>query len=213
MEIAVIADIVGSRRLTDRASAQAAIDRAISEVERDVPLAREPLRATVGDELQGVYIRLDDALASLLLLQLALPEGVQCRFGLGLGAMTTIASSGGDLRDGPAWWAARAAIETVHRKQQRAVPAARTWVVAADDEDESMHAQARLADAYLLARDQLVGAMGARTRRLVYGRCRGVTQRDLAAAEGVTQSAVSQVLANAGASAIVEGYFALRDAT
>jgi len=47
--------------------------------------------------------------------------------------------------------------------------------------------------------------MSARTRRLTYGRCLGITQRELAAAEGVTQPAVSQSLASSGAGAIIEG--------
>ena len=63
-----------------------------------------------------------------------------------------------------------------------------------------------MANSYLLARDQLVGAMSERTRRLTYGRCHGVTQRALAAAEGITQSAVSQALATSGASAVIEGF-------
>jgi hypothetical protein len=68
----------------------------------------------------------------------------------------------------------------------------------------------RHANAYLLVRDQLVGAMSERTRRLTHGRCRGLTQRRLAAQEGITQSAVSQALTAAGAAAVVEGYRLLR---
>ncbi len=117
---------------------------------------------------------------------------------------------GGELQDGPGWWAAREAIETVHAKQQRAAPSARTWVVASPDEDAGVHTAVRHANAYLLARDQIVGAMNERTRRLTIGRCLGVTQRDLAKAEGVTQPAVSQSLANAGASAVIEGFALLR---
>src|SRR3546814_5326864 len=87
---------------------------------------------------------------------------------------------------------------------------ARTWVNVADGVDNAdMRSSAALANAYLLARDQLVGAMSERTRRLVYGRCLGRTQRALAEAEGITQSAVSQALAVAGAGAIVEGFAAL----
>jgi hypothetical protein len=48
--------------------------------------------------------------------------------------------------------------------------------------------------------------MSERARRLTYGRCFGVTQRELAAQEGITQSAVSQLLAASGASAVIEGY-------
>ena len=42
-EVAVIADIVGSRTLDDRAAAQRAIDAVIERVERDAPLATRPL--------------------------------------------------------------------------------------------------------------------------------------------------------------------------
>ena len=67
MSIAVIADIVGSRRLTDRAAAQRDLDAVIAAVERDLPLAREPFAPTVGDEQQATYESLDDALASITL--------------------------------------------------------------------------------------------------------------------------------------------------
>ena len=190
MAIAVIADMVGSRRLADRADAQRMLDDTIARVDEQLAVPHEPLRPTVGDELQGVYETLDDALASLLLIQLSLPDGIECRFGLGVGAVGTFASAGGDLQDGPGWWAAREAIETVHAKQQRAAPSARTWVVASPDEDAGVHTAVRHANAYLLARDQIVGAMNERTRRLTIGRCLGVTQRDLATAEVVTQPAV-----------------------
>lgn len=209
MTIAVIADIVGSRLLPDRSRAQAAFEATMAQVEKDHPLATEPLRPTVGDEFQAVYPRLADALGSLLLVQLALPEGLECRFGIGIGAIGPFASGAGTLSDGPGWWSARDAIDHVHRLQQRAAPSARTWVVVAPEEDGDMHRAASLANAYLLARDQVVGAMGERARRLTYGRCRGVTQRELAAAEGITQPAVSQALTAAGSAAVVEGFLAL----
>jgi hypothetical protein len=210
MTIAVISDIVGSRTLPDRALAQRELDGAISRVEHDLPLATQPLRITVGDEEQGTYANLDDALASLLLLQLVLPDSIQCRFGIGVGEVRTVDVPGGAIDDGPGWWAARKAIDTVHRTQQRAAPSARTWVVVAPGEDAVMHTVASFANAYLLARDEIVSGMSERTRRLVYGRCLRVTQRELAAAEGITQPGVSQALAGAGAGAVIEGFFALR---
>jgi hypothetical protein len=210
MTTVVIADIVGSRRLPDRESAQRALDDAIERVERDHPLARQPLRPTVGDEQQGVYPSLEAALASVLLLQLALPDGIECRFGIGIGEVRSIESAGRQIPEGPGWWAARTAIEVVHGKQQRVAPSARTWTVAAPDEDGSMHAAATLANAYLLARDHLVGSMNERARRLTYGRCGGATQRELAESEGITQPAVSQALAGSGAAAVIEGFKALR---
>lgn len=205
MPIAVIADIVGSRRLPDRAEAQKDLDDAIATVHADFPLALEALHPTVGDEQQAVYPTMDAALASLVLLRLALPDGIECRFGVGVGDVETVPAASGGIPEGPGWWAAREAIETVHAMQKRTAPSARTWVVAAAGHDAVMAQTVRLANAYALTRDHVVGAMSARARRLTYGRCRGLTQAQLATLEGVSQSAVSQALAAAGAGAIVEG--------
>lgn len=203
MVIAVTADIVGSRELADRADAQRLLDEAIARVEEDVPRAVRPLRPTVGDEQQGVYADLSSALGCLLLLQLALPDAVQCRFGVGVGDIEDVPARGGAISEGPAWWAARSAIEKVHALEQRAAPRARTWVAAAEGEDVP---GLEWINAGLLARDEIVGTMSERTRRLAYGRCFGRTQRSLAGAEGITQPAVSQALSSSGAAAVVEGF-------
>lgn len=202
--VAVLLDIVGSRNLPDRAAAQRALDEAITRSEGDLQLATQPLRPTAGDEQQGVYPTLDAALAGLILLRLALPEGLDCRFGVGIGPVEEISSAGGAVPEGPGWWAARAAIERTHALQRRTVPGARTWVVAHEAQSATAHLLARQANIALLSRDQLITDMSARTRRLTYGRCLGITQRELAAAEGITQPAVSQALASSGAGAIVE---------
>lgn len=205
MVIAVTADIVGSRRLPDRAASQRALDEAIARVEKDRPAAVRALRPTVGDEQQGVYPDLDGALAALLLLQLALPDIVECRFGVGIGEVGEIPSRSGDIPEGPGWWAAREAIDHVHDLARRAVPSARTWVVAAEPATDDGLA-ARQANLMLVTRDAVVGGMSERARRLTYGRCLGVTQRALAAEEDITQSAVSQLLATSDARAVVASY-------
>jgi len=207
MTIAVTADIIGSRRIADRAEAQRAFDTAIARVEHDLPVATRGLRPTVGDEQQAVYPTLDAALGAILLLRLALPDGVEFRYGVGIGDVGRVPSAAAaeGIPDGPGWWAARMAIEHVAALQKRAVPQARTWVVA--HESETSHTDAvRWANASLLARDEIVGAMSERVRRLTYGRCLSRTQRELAADEGITQSAVSQGLTTGGAAAIVEGF-------
>lgn len=65
-------------------------------------------------------------------------------------------------------------------------------------------------NAYLLARDELVGAMSARERRLTYGRLIGRSQQELAAEEGISQPSVSKSLRSAGSAALIEGLAALR---
>lgn len=209
MTIAVIADIVASRQLADRAAAQKRLAETVDRVQRDHAVAAVPLSAVVGDELQGEFATLPAAMSWLLLFRLALPDEVDCRFGIGIGEARPIALDDRTIPEGPAWWAARAAIEHVERLQQRAAPLARTWIELGEGEDASMADALALANAYALSRDQLVSAMSERARRLTYGRCLGRSQRRLAESEGITQSAVSQTLSAAGSAAIVEGFAAL----
>lgn len=211
MPVALIVDIIGSRLMADREAAQRALDAAVAEVGSDLPVAVAALLPTVGDELQGVYPSLNTAMATTLLIQLTLPDIVECRFGLGIGEAGEIPSATGDIAEGSAWWAARPAIDHVHEMQQRAVPSMRTWVMADAGEDRSVQDAVRSANAYLLARDQVVGQMSERARRLTRGRCFGVTQRELAEQEGISQAAVSQILAAAGAASVVGGYRLLAD--
>ncbi|PCE15855.1 hypothetical protein AUC47_10010 [Microbacterium sp. SZ1] len=213
MVIAVVADIVGSRKLDDRSAAQRVLDKTIALVEQDIPLASQPLTPTVGDEQQGVYRRLEDALISLLMIQLRLPDGVGFRFGVGIGAVSSVESVHRELADGPGWYAAREAIETVHAKEGRTVPRSRTWIVGAPGQDEVMESTIAASNAYLLVRDELVGAMSERERRLTYGRLIGRSQLDLADEEGITQPSVSKSLRNAGSTAILDGVVALRGGT
>ena len=210
MVIAVLADIVGSRQLDDRTAAQRILDDTIAQVEGELPLAQQTLTPTVGDEQQGLYRTLEDAMVSLLMIQLRLPDGIAFRFGIGVGAVSAVDSVHGELADGPGWYAARAAIETVHAREGRAVPRTRTWIVGAPGQDEVMESTIAASNAYLLVRDELVGAMNERERRLTYGRLVGRSQHELAAEEGISQPSVSKSLRNAGSAALLEGLAALR---
>ena len=210
MVIAVLADIVGSRKLDDRSAAQQVLDETIARVEADLPLAAQPLTPTVGDEQQGVYRDLGEALISLLMIQLGLPDGIGFRFGIGVGDVSAVESVHGELADGPGWYAARAAIDTVHAREGRAIPRARTWIVGAPGQDEVMESTIAASNAYLLVRDELVGAMSERERRLTYGRLIGRSQHELAEQEGISQPSVSKSLRSAGAAALLEGVSVLR---
>ncbi|MFG6476404.1 SatD family protein [Microbacterium sp. P06] len=206
MDFAVIADIVGSRRLADRGDAQLAIERTVLDVERDYGRAVRRLAPTVGDEFQGVYGDLTSTLTALLLLQLRLPAHVEVRFGVGVGEVRSVASTGDRaIEDGPGWWAARQAIETVHRLEESRVPRARTWVTGGDEPAPETAVVLASVNAYLMVKDHLVGGMGDRARRLAYGTWLGRSQESLAAEEGVTQSAVSQALARSGSAALFLG--------
>jgi len=205
MVATLIADIVGSRGLDDRAVSQKALEETLLRVAEVAPPARAPLLPVVGDELQGIYPDLVAASATTLLLQLLLPEGIELRFGIGLGAIEDIPSMHGPLSEGEGWWAARRAIEEVESLARRAAPSARTRVAAPDDASEATAELVRIANDGFLARDRAIAQLSHRVRRIVYQRWLGATQREIAASEGIGQSAVSQAIATADAGAVIEG--------
>ncbi|QHC58563.1 SatD family protein [Rathayibacter sp. VKM Ac-2760] len=206
--VAVLIDLVDSREIGGREAVQREIERGFAAVDAAV-VALEPLRPTVGDEFQAVYSTVPAALTATLQARLSLPPGVDCRVGLGRGPVRVVgAGVAGDLQDGPGWWRARAAIERAHALEDGPVPTARGWFVGSDAPD----AEEAAVNAYLLARDALVGPLSDRDRRLVLGTARGLAQKVLAEQESITQSAVSQALRRAGAGALLTGARLLADA-
>ncbi|WP_106211188.1 SatD family protein [Glaciihabitans tibetensis] len=192
--VAVIVDLVDSKRVTNRREVQREILAAFSVVDGHVN-TDDPLRATVGDEFQAVYPTVAVALEATLLARLVLPEGIDCRFGLGRGDVVDVGDSvGGVIQDGSGWWLAREAINEAHRREDARTPSLRGWF-RADGDDAGLEA---LVNAYLLSRDHIVGAMTARARRLTVGTMLGRLQGELAKEEGITQSAVSQALRRSG---------------
>ena len=212
-QVAVIVDLVDSRRIEDRRATQAAILLAFAGV-TDVDGNTQPLHATVGDEFQAVYPTLEVALEGTLLARLALPAGVDCRFGLGLGEVVDVGEgAGGAIQDGSAWWCAREAIDEAHAREDGRTPSLRSWFRSVHTDNASVdinYAQQSLVNAYLLARDQVVGAMTDRARRLAFGTMIGRSQAELANLEGITQSAVSQSLRRSGGASLIAAIEELR---
>src|SRR5215212_9302969 len=103
----VIGDIVGSRRVADRAAAHRTLNDALRGVAAG---AIDPPAFTVGDEFQGSYPTVGMAIDAALSLRLAVAPGIDIRFGIGWGAVMMLDADAG-IQDGPGWWAAREAIE------------------------------------------------------------------------------------------------------
>ena len=182
---AVIGDLVGSREQPSRARAQEQLVTALSEVNERLP-AVQPLEPTIGDELQGVYSDLRDALYATVLVRLALPDGMDCRFGVGAGELEIVGSSHyGLTQDGPAWWSAREAIDDV-KTLHRSLPGLRTRIVRTGSEAGD------IVNAYLMCRDAIVSDFDARQRRIALGVIDGKTLAAIAQDEGISTSAVSQ---------------------
>lgn len=193
----MIGDLVGSREHDSRRGVQEALVAALDRVNELVPAA-QPLEPTIGDELQSVHATLHDALLATLLVRLALPEGLDARFGIGVGEFEIVGTSPyGLTQDGPAWWSARQAVVEVEERQ-RSMPHLRTRLVrhGADGPE--------LVNAYLECRDFIVSGFDGRQRRIALGVLSGRTAAQVAADEGISASAVSQRIRRSGIRALTE---------
>ena len=205
---AVIGDLVASRTADSRAGAQQALITALRRV-NGLVAHDQSLEPTIGDEFQSTHESEADALRAAVLVRCALPEGMDARCGIGIGSLEIVGESAyGLTQDGPAWWAARTAVDEVKSRQRR-LPALRTWVVdgtALDGTalDGTAQEEIDLVNAYLLCRDEVVSALDARQRRIVLGLVEGRTHAEIAADEGVSPSAISQRVRRGGIASLVE---------
>ncbi len=205
---AVIGDLVRSRAAPDRAALQGRLVAALDEVSASVPGLLDPLAVTAGDEFQGTFATVGSALEACLAVRLALLPHADARFGVGWGPVTLLDARRG-IQDGPGWWAARGAIDDVHRTAATAATrTARTAYRRAEDvtgPDEAAVAAA------LLCRDHLLGSLDERSIEVVRGIMAGRTQAELAQDLGISPSAVSQRVRTDGLGVLVEASRLLRE--
>ncbi|QBR91537.1 SatD family protein [Nocardioides euryhalodurans] len=196
----LIGDVVRSRRADDRGVLHGRLSRALDEVnEAYAPVT--PLRITVGDEYQGAFAALGDAVRATLRLRLALAPEADVRHGLGWGEVTVLEERP-RVEDGPGWWAARDALHAVQRAEGRA--ATRHRRTAFRRAEGTAGPDPALLDALLLLRDEMVGGLSDRSLSVLRGLLAGSTQRAIAAALEISASAVSQRVRADGLAALVE---------
>lgn len=114
--IAVIGDIIGSRKIVDRLGMQEILRASLDRVNHTYSQSlASNFSITLGDEIQGVLhcgkglLRILDEIALSLR-----PEKI--RFGIGIGLLSTLIDPAYSIgADGPAYWKAREAIEFVHK--------------------------------------------------------------------------------------------------
>lgn len=114
--IALIADIVHSRKLEKREEFQAQLVACLERVNRAY---RDTLASsftiTLGDEFQALFKSPSSMFQALDEISFTLYP-VRIRYGIGLGEITTEINPELSIgADGPAYWNAREAIQTVHR--------------------------------------------------------------------------------------------------
>ncbi|MEQ6900040.1 SatD family protein [Nocardioides sp. YIM 152588] len=209
----LIGDVVDSRESGDRAHLHERLTATLAGVNRrHAPTL--PLRITVGDEFQGRFGTVAQALAASLELRLALLPAHDLRHGIGWGEVTVL-DDDPRVEDGPGWWAARDAIHHVQEAEERpasrsrrtafvAAPAAGSERGLADGLADALAGAAGAVNAALVLRDHVVGGLDERSLAILRGLLAGTSQRDLAAGLGVTPSAISQRIRADGLAALVE---------
>ncbi len=181
----LIGDVVGSRTVPDRTRAHRLLNKALRHVADD---AIDPPAFTVGDEFQGAFTSVGLAIDAALSLRLAVAPEIDVRFGIGWGAVTILDETAG-IQDGPGWWAAREAIEwTASAQRQPGLALARTCFRVIGETRTDVDS----INAALICRDHLLGSLDDRSTRIVKALLNDQTKKHIAAAEGISPSAVSQ---------------------
>lgn len=209
--VAVLGDLVASREAPDRGALQRALEDALDTVNARVA-APQPLTPTVGDESQGLFDDLDQALAATLWTRLLLLPDTDVRFGVGVGELASYdAGRAPYAQDGPAWWAAREALEAVEQAEHThaSPPGWRTCVrlahdpaPRANDAFDGTDPEA-LVNAFLVCRDELVTRLDERDVRILLRCLEGESQAVIARLEAISASAVSQRLRRNGGYALL----------
>lgn len=212
----LIGDVVRSRHSPDRPALHAGLVALLDEANA-VLCPVVPLRITVGDEFQGCFATLGEAIHATLWLRLRLaaPAGPphDLRHGVGWGRVAVLADAP-RVEDGPGWWAAREAIEAVKLEAGKAVMRhLRTSYRRAEEHEPNDGPDPDVVNAALICRDQMVGSLSERSLRLLRGTLAGRTQAELAEEEEISASAVSQRVRNDGLAVIVAADDLLRRAT
>jgi hypothetical protein len=110
---AVLVDIVDSRHHGDRAALQEQVAEAAAVLNARIP-SLDPMTSTVGDELQATYADLFVAIRAVSELRLELAGVVGIRAGIGWGDIVMHDAERSPFgQDGPAWWSARSALDSV----------------------------------------------------------------------------------------------------
>lgn len=198
---ALIGDLVGSRHSADRGGLHRHLEEALAVVNRRLT-PRSPLRVVAGDEFQGVFDHLGDALSATLLIRLALAPDAGVRHGVGWGPLEVLVEEP-RIEDGPAWWAARAGIVLAEEGERGSGPSVQTAYVVAEGVAGPDPAPINAA---LSLRDVLVGGLSPRSVSVLRGLLDGRSQREIAEELGISSSAVSQRVRKDGLAAVVAAH-------
>jgi len=195
----LIGDLIGSRRVADRAGLHDRLARALTEVnERFAPTT--PLRITLGDEYQGTFTSVGAALRVSLRLRLAMLPEFDLRHGIGWGPVRVLAEDP-RVEDGPGWWVARDALSLVESAEVR--PSSRERRTAYLRAEDVGGPDPAAIEALLVLMDSAVARLSARSVSVLRDLMSGASQREIAERLGISPSAVSQRVRSDGLAALM----------
>ncbi len=202
----MIGDLVGSRRSADRRALHQRLAEVLAATQKELPALDPPL--ITGDEFQGSYPTVGEALHAAFLIRIGLaPEG-DIRFGIGWGTVEML-DEDTRIQDGPAWWHARTAIDTAEGRAQHPGTRHARFCYRSGPNGEGPNEPA--VEAALICRDQLVGSLGTRSMRILGGLMAGRSKTEIAREEDISPSAVSQRVQRDGLDVIVAASAMLRE--
>ncbi|WP_323100636.1 SatD family protein [Intrasporangium sp. YIM S08009] len=212
--VVLIGDVVDSRLHPDRQQLHDALEAAIGEANASsTPL--DPLVITLGDEFQGVFATVGDALTASFRVRAHLHPLADVRFGVGRGEVSTLDPVRG-VHDGPGYWAARDAIVEIEERatQPRSRTARTGYSPGASDAGEAGENKDALDTVTALrvaldCLDFMVGSMSTTTRDILGGLMDGQSQRDVATRLDISASAVSQRVRRDGVGVALDAMAAL----
>lgn len=195
---AVIGDVVGSRKATNRSRLQRRLDNSLGAL-NDAMGPVQPLTSTLGDEFQGLFDRVEDAVEASFRLRVELAGRVDVRIGIGWGTLRTQDPARTPFgQDGPCWWRAREALEELARTER------------SNQEPHSLRTVCRTGtvreaafNAILVLRDQILSGIDETDATILRLLMDGASQQDAAAELGVNKSSVSRRMQTHGLAALV----------
>lgn len=198
----VIGDVVESRHISSQEKLLTDLQKAHRWLKSRLK-AVEPMSTTVGDEFQGVFRSIPEALKAVVLLRLHLLGRYDLRFGVGWGTVTTVAPEKAPLaQSGEGWWRAREAIE-----QAAELAGQRGWPRTVRIRFKGLSGPVQEAIlAFLVCQDHLLGTMDEKDARITLGLFEGRLQADLAKELGIAQSSISRRQSENGPSTIYRAH-------
>ncbi|HOV69776.1 MAG TPA: SatD family protein [Clostridia bacterium] len=197
MYFAIIGDIVGSRKVSDRAELQKKLREILDDInskyESDIA---SKFVITLGDEFQGLLLRPDNIIEMLNIIKIkAYP--VRIRFGIGIGLITTEINPHMAIgMDGPALHNARRMIDEIKQNEKGKMSDSTDTRICEGDADSI---EVRLINSNLALCSFIELKWSNKQRELIAeALLTGLSQREIAARLKIAQSSIQRRFKSAG---------------